>query len=102
MLKICAFCGKQFDAKTANQKYCDNKCYRQAQKDLEIAREYERRISKRKELVIHIYKAWDPKDRECQEVYFLIKTFKPIDWNEVYATGKKEQVMTHEFIYVSS
>lgn len=89
MLKICAFCGKQFDSKTANQKYCDKKCYRQAQKDLEIAREYERRISKRGEVVKHTYKLWNPKDQECREVYFLIKTFKPIDWSEVYAKQKR-------------
>lgn len=56
---------------------------------MEIARDYERRISKRGEVVKHTYKLWNPKDQECREVYFLIKTFKPIDWIEFYAKQRR-------------
>lgn len=83
MIKICAFCGNLFDAKTANQKYCGKSCYRKAQKDLEIEREYERRISKRGELVSHTYKLWNPKDPECVETYRFMRTIKPLNWGEI-------------------
>lgn len=81
----CAVCGKNFEAATRNQKYCSRKCYKYAQRHLEILR----RCGRKKEVVIHTYKAWDPKDPECREVYFLIRTFKPIDWSEVYAVKRR-------------
>lgn len=83
MIKICAFCGKQFDAKTAKQKYCDNKCYRQAQNDLEIAREYERQIRKKHQEPYQGFQLWDPKDPECVETYRFIRTIKPLNWGEI-------------------
>lgn len=43
MPNLCAYCSKEFEKKTHNQKYCDSECCRKATNERIMKRYYERR-----------------------------------------------------------
>lgn len=77
MKKYCVWCGQAYETKSHSQKYCCKKCYGVAQKALGYEREYGR-MKKKQQEPYHAFKAWDPKDPECQEVARFIRTIRPL------------------------
>jgi len=47
MSNLCAYCKKEFDRKTHNQKYCDADCCRKATNERIMQRYYEKRDNRR-------------------------------------------------------
>lgn len=47
MSNLCAYCNKDFDRKTHNQKYCDAECCRRATNERIMERYYEKRDNRR-------------------------------------------------------
>lgn len=75
----CEVCGKLYTPTCDHQRYCSQTCYTEGQRILARRRYWKPKFLDE----YHVYKSWDPKDKECRDVYFLIKTFERIDWRNL-------------------